>query len=278
MRSHLWKVAALAGVTTLAVIGLSAGASAAPAAVTQVPHAVPAVISPVGETVYHPVTPTRILDTRTSTGGHAAPLGPGETFNLHVTGGVVPAGATAVAFNLTAVTPTTSGFLTAFPQGTARPGVSNINFTAGQVIANFATVTLNASNGQMSIFNSGGSVHVIVDVAGFYAPSTAFGDSHYVAWALAGGSSLAEGHSNNGQSIGYTKNGPGNSTLTFNGANIPAFIAAIGNIQVTPVGIHGDACNTVAGGSDPGNLTVTVECEHPDGTVADDLYYIFVTG
>src|SRR5262245_53664134 len=43
-----------------------------------------ATTDPTGE--FTPLTPVRILDTRTTTGGHQGALGPGETFALQVTG------------------------------------------------------------------------------------------------------------------------------------------------------------------------------------------------
>src|SRR5690606_10593224 len=53
---------------------------------------------------YHPAVGSRILDSRTGTGGYSTPWGPGTTRTLQVTGTAgVPAGAKAVVVNLTAV-------------------------------------------------------------------------------------------------------------------------------------------------------------------------------
>jgi hypothetical protein len=106
-----------------------------------------------GEAVFHPLPPMRILDTRTGSG---APLGPGGTLRLQVTGrGGVPAIATALVYNLTITQPTGSGFLTVYPSGAARPNVSNINFVAGQTMANSGTTKLGA-DGSLTIFNDAG--------------------------------------------------------------------------------------------------------------------------
>jgi hypothetical protein len=61
------------------------------------------------------VTPARVLDTRTGTGGNIAPLGPQVTTELDVTGvgGVPETGVTAVVLNVTVDQPSASGFLTA---------------------------------------------------------------------------------------------------------------------------------------------------------------------
>ena len=55
--------------------------------------------------------------------------------------GAVPAsGVTAVVVNVTVVGPTASSYVTVFPEGTTQPVVSNLNFTAGETLANLATV------------------------------------------------------------------------------------------------------------------------------------------
>lgn len=113
-----------------------------------------------------PVTPARLLDTRTA----ADPLAAGETIDLEVVGvgGVPDAGATTVVLNVTAVTPTASGFLTAFPAGIERPLVSNLNFVAGDIRPNQVVVAV-GDGGKVSLFNSFGDTHVVVDVAGWFS-------------------------------------------------------------------------------------------------------------
>jgi hypothetical protein len=89
---------------------------------------------------YHPVTPTRILDSRGPVGGWNGRLQSGGPRALTVTdlGGDanVPASATAVVLNVTATNASAGSFLTAYPTGTATPNASNLNFGAGQTIAN----------------------------------------------------------------------------------------------------------------------------------------------
>lgn len=110
------------------------------------------------------VTPVRLLDTRTGGG----PVGAGKQISIPV-GKTVPANATAVVFNLTATAPTASTFLTAWPDGQARPGTSNLNPAAGQTVANEITVPVGA-DGRVDVFNHVGSVQVIADLLGYYAP------------------------------------------------------------------------------------------------------------
>ena len=113
-----------------------------------------------------PVTPKRVLDTRDSQA-----LGAGGTRNVQITGGVsgVPAGASAVVVNLTAISPTTDTFLTVYPAGAARPDVSNLNPRAGDIVPNLATVKLSVG-GAITLYNNVGSTHAAVDVMGYYKP------------------------------------------------------------------------------------------------------------
>ncbi|WP_431680034.1 N-acetylmuramoyl-L-alanine amidase [Kitasatospora sp. KL5] len=119
---------------------------------------------------YAPVTPTRLLDTRYGTGAPKAKVGPGGTVGLQVTGGAtgVPANATAVILNVTAVAPSAGSFVTVYPDGQPRPIASNLNFTAGQTIPNLVVVPV--VNGRVNLYNQYGSVDLLADVAGYYAP------------------------------------------------------------------------------------------------------------
>jgi len=118
--------------------------------------------------------PTRVLDTRdgTGTGGSKAGLGAGQTLTLTVLG--LPAGATAVALNVTANRPTAASYLTVYPGGTARPTASNLNYLAGQSIPNMVLVPLGPDK-KVTFYNAAGTVNVIADLVGYYAPGTGAG-------------------------------------------------------------------------------------------------------
>ena len=79
--------------------------------------------------------------------GVEAPLAQGEERVVAATqGGAAPAGATAVMVNLTIVSQSPSGFVSAFRNGVAWPGNSSINWDRqGQVIANSAVVAVDAA-------------------------------------------------------------------------------------------------------------------------------------
>ncbi|MFD5323720.1 hypothetical protein [Streptomyces sp. NPDC127092] len=119
--------------------------------------------------LFQPLAPSRSLDTRTGTGAPKAKVGPGKTVTLTVAGrnGVPAAGATAVVMNVTAVNATSSTVVTVYPYGTARPGTSNLNVTAGRTVSNLVVVPV--KDGKVVLHNNSGSVDLVADVQGFYA-------------------------------------------------------------------------------------------------------------
>jgi Cysteine-rich secretory protein family len=113
-----------------------------------------------------PLTPARIMDTRTFHGG-AGRFGVGTTVELPVRGfGGVPADATAVTMNLTAVDPATEGFITAYPCGD-RPFVSSLNTYPLQTRPNLVMVPLSAS-GSVCLYSTV-ETDIVIDVNGYFA-------------------------------------------------------------------------------------------------------------
>jgi hypothetical protein len=157
----------------------SAVFSAAPASAS-----IPA--SEAAGTLYVPVTPARIADTRANSGfqGAGDTLSSGQILTIRVAGlpsDGVPITATAVVLNITAVNPSSAGYLTAYASGQTTPFASTVNFIAGQTIANEATITLGnngVTSGYVSILNHVGLTDVVVDVQGYYLPP-APGDGFY---------------------------------------------------------------------------------------------------
>ena len=130
---------------------------------------------------YQGLSPERLLDTRPSgvtvDGLQQATtaFNPGETRVLSIGGrGSVPAaGVGAVVLNVTAVGPSADAFITAFPTGASRPNASNLNTAAGRTLPNMAIVPV-GDGGSISLFNSAGTTHLIVDVLGWFPVGTAF--------------------------------------------------------------------------------------------------------
>ena len=137
--------------------------------------------------LYNSVTPSRIVDTRCSetslpvyiTNSYCASLpsansklttlGTGQIENVTVTGvgGIPSSGVSAVVLNLTAIGPTSSGYLSAFPTGATKAEVSTVNFNKGETTPNRVIVKV-GSNGQISIYNFLGNTNFTIDVSGYY--------------------------------------------------------------------------------------------------------------
>jgi len=124
-----------------------------------------------------PVTPTRILDTRSGPvpagRAGAVPLGPKEQLRLPIRGNqVVPAGGdvTGVMVNITAVNDGGAyTYVAAVPEPFAAgtdPATSVTNLVGGQIKANTAIVPIGA-DGAIQLFNSASKTHLIVDVLGY---------------------------------------------------------------------------------------------------------------
>ncbi len=112
---------------------------------------------------FHAVAPTRLLDTRAG-----APLA-AERQVVVDAGPRVGAGATAVAVNITAAPACVTGFLVAYPCGAGRPTTSNVNPSAGAVVAGFAIVPLTAGATTFCL-SSLTQADVVVDITGWYGP------------------------------------------------------------------------------------------------------------
>lgn len=134
--------------------------------------------------VYTPVAPCRILDTRNAGGAIAA----NATRNFVAFGvssftsqggsatncGVNPLAATAVAINLTAVSPSIAGYATAYPFGSPQPLAASVNYAAGDVVNNALIVqTPNPIASFDFTLYSFASSHYVADIVGYFAPPVA---------------------------------------------------------------------------------------------------------
>src|ERR1019366_4204535 len=117
------------------------------------------------------ITPTRLVDTRTPTGGTPIAQNTTETFSF-AADSVIPANASAVASNVTVVAGNAPGFLTIYPTTVATPPLAaDVNWTAGGIVPNFAIAPLNSSS--VNLFNNnGGPINVVIDAFGYFAPVT----------------------------------------------------------------------------------------------------------
>jgi len=125
--------------------------------------------------VFVPITPCRVMDTRPApdnVGPRTTPLGEFDTYSIAVLGTngncTIPADAVGLSLNVTAVNPTGTSYLTAFPSDAARPTASNLNWVADQAPVPNAVTTDVSGDGRISFFNNAGTVNVVVDILGYY--------------------------------------------------------------------------------------------------------------
>ncbi len=142
---------------------------------------------------YTPVTPYRIADTRCSASPQPAfcssenlptvnqslsSPSAGGSITVQVTGtgsgsNAVPSTAQSVVVTVTAIAGLTAknGYLTVYPAGTNPPTASSLNYAPGMAIPNLVTATL-GSGGSIDILSSSANVNIVVDVEGYYDPSS----------------------------------------------------------------------------------------------------------
>ncbi len=179
VRSHLAVFASGAGAAPHC--GLRSTTTEAPQAVA-VPSAVlPTVVPLAPPSRFTPVTPARLFDTRTpessarllrGDGSSAGPLSVSSrgAFRDWAAAGV-PAGASAVWLNVTAVGLMVPAYLTVYPDGRPRPETSSVNYEPGRAVANATPVALGAAS-QVN-FDAQAAVDVIADLAGTFSPTGA---------------------------------------------------------------------------------------------------------
>ena len=117
------------------------------------------------------VTPTRLVDTRDGTGGQLYTLSPLGQLSvavhaapISVAGTTVTIPTTAAALNVTIVNPEAAGFATVWPCSAERPLASNLNFAAGDTVANNVIAPID-SHGEICFYTNAAS-DIIVDIAG----------------------------------------------------------------------------------------------------------------
>lgn len=154
-----------------------AGAPPEPSEASHNPGApLPGVSSVAGLSRFGFVAPSRLFDTRTeasstllsrSDGATSGPLTGTRSGTVSSFGGL-PAGASSVWLNVTAVPMSAPGFLVAFAAG-PQPPISTLNFAPPRVRANAVAVALGAGGGVT--FSANVDVDVIADLTGAFAPT-----------------------------------------------------------------------------------------------------------
>jgi hypothetical protein len=124
---------------------------------------------------FTPITPCRVMDTRSGApvGPRNTPLTAGVDYAISVKGNNgsctgIPANATGVTLNVTAVNATAGSFLTVWPTGEARPNASSLNWSARQPPTPNAINAALTASGQVSFWTESGTVDLIADITGYY--------------------------------------------------------------------------------------------------------------
>jgi hypothetical protein len=182
-RSGSWRRYAFSGSSALAPVGGATAISGTSLTVSALPPmSVTLIVLQNPAIDYVPLSPARLLDTRTASatiddvGAGTGALAPGETRVLQVgdRGGVPRSAVTAVALNVTAVTPQAGGYLTIWSGTGVTPLASNLNLNPGYTIPNLVISQVDAG-GHVSIFNgSTTATNVIVDVQGYLPNGTSY--------------------------------------------------------------------------------------------------------
>lgn len=120
---------------------------------------------PTGGATFVSQSPARAMDRR---------FGPAEPFTLTLRD--VPAGATAVALNITSSAASRISYISACPQGQALSTCtrsSTLNPLPGRDLANFSVVKLGGAYGtQVTLYNNAGDGRIIADVAGYFVDAS----------------------------------------------------------------------------------------------------------
>lgn len=129
---------------------------------------------------FHAITPTRVYDSRAAAPSPGAIAGGAsrvvsvsdarpDATGAVTTAGIVPPGASAIAYNITVADTVGAGFLSVNEGDATGFTASSINWSAtGQLLANGLVVKLDGSR-QVKVFaGGGGSTNFLIDVLGYY--------------------------------------------------------------------------------------------------------------
>jgi len=128
-----------------------------------------------------PVTPCRVMDTRTPTATFGGAIAGGTTRAVPVplSSCNIPSTAQAYSLNITVVPQGSLTYLTIWPTGVTQPLVSTLNSLDGRIVANAAIVPAGAT-GSISVFVSN-TTDVIIDINGYFAPASTSGSMSFYA-------------------------------------------------------------------------------------------------
>ncbi len=230
-----------------------------------------------------PLVPTRALDTRAGFGGPRGQVQPGQSISFALPS-TVPAGATAIAVNVTSVTPTGPGNAVVFQTGATPPATSSVNFIPNGTDAtgNFSLVPVTGTNRSLTIRvgtgTGAGASDFTADVTGYFT-------NGFVAPANATGRVLdTRPAPNRTGNLQGPLNGRTTFLVTLTGVPTDATAVAVnstainptqvGNLQVFPTsGAPGDIATVqYVPGLDTGSFSVVPITPDAQGNASVNLY------
>ncbi|HEY0594053.1 MAG TPA: hypothetical protein VGF40_19940 [Thermoanaerobaculia bacterium] len=160
-----------------------------------------------GRGAFVAVAPCRLIDTRLAAGAFGGPkLAAATARSFLIPSGPCPGIPSAAAYsvNITVAQPEANfGFITAYPSGTTRPLVSNLNFNANEIQGNSAIVPASGA-GSIDIYTNV-ATHLIVDINGYMIEP--------LITSLVAGTGLTGGGSSGTVSLGVANGGIGATQL-----------------------------------------------------------------
>jgi hypothetical protein len=136
--------------------------------------------SPGAASVFVPITPCRVADTRPAPdtiGPRSTPIGSAGVHTVQITGTngncTIPSDATAVTMNVTIVDPTAPSYLTIWPSTSPRPLAASLNWVAGQAPTPNAVTSGLGATGAIWLYNHVGTVNAVIDIVGYFTPTRA---------------------------------------------------------------------------------------------------------
>jgi hypothetical protein len=258
-----------AAAAALLTTGLAVGPlAAAEAGAVTVPHATSHALATSGLAYTPLAAPVRIADTRA---GAVDPstyagktLADGGSLTVDVPSADIPANASAVVVNVTAITPSNFGFLTVFPGGGTQPGTANVTFAKGQTVGNLVTVGLGPDAGtgaaqSFTVFNGpaagGGTADFTADLEGYYAPQTTTSGAAYVGLTPARIFDTRAGSGEPGAGSTLTNGGSVNIPVTGVGGVPASATAVVLNVALTNASAGGFITAYPTGQAEPGTAS-----------------------
>jgi hypothetical protein len=221
-------------------------------------------------TTFHPLPPTRILDTRYGLGLSGKFTNRTPRLLTVVNVGGVPPSAIAVTGIVTVTNQTAGGYISVGPLPTSAPTSSTLNFPVGDNRANNVTVALDP-NGRLGFvfMASAGTTDLIFDVTGYFTA-----DGTGATWMpLAVPARVMDSRSGVGLS------GPGayvtksaRTTTIWGAGGVPSgAVAVTGNLTVVGPSSKGWACASPSIPADPATLNASMVNAQAGETKADGV-------